>query len=43
MKEKKFLQKDLLEPKKIGKYTTSISEDVYIDKLDYIVNKYSNA
>ena len=24
------------------KYTTSISKSVYIDKLDYIVNKYIN-
>ena len=28
--------------KKIDKYMTSISENMYIDKLDYIVNKYNN-
>ena len=28
---------------KVYKYITSISENVYIDKLDYIVNKYNNA
>ena len=28
---------------KIYKYTTSISENVYIDKLDDIVNEYNNA
>ena len=28
---------------KIYKYMTSISENVYIDKLDDIVNKYNNA
>ena len=27
---------------KIYKYTTSVSENVYIDKLDDIVNKYKN-
>ena len=27
---------------KIYKYMTSISKNVYIDKLDDIVNKYSN-
>ena len=27
---------------KIFKYVTSISKNVYIDKLDYIVNKYNN-
>ena len=27
---------------KIYKYMTSISKNVYIDKLDYIVNKYNN-
>ena len=27
---------------KIYKYVTSISKNVYIDKLDYIVNKYNN-
>ena len=27
---------------KIYKYMTSITKDVYIDKLDYIVNKYNN-
>ena len=28
---------------KIYKYMTSISKNVYIDKLDDIVNKYNNA
>ena len=28
---------------KIAKYLTSISKNVYIDKLDDIVNKYNNA
>ena len=28
---------------KIYKYMTSISENMYIDKLDDIVNKYNNA
>ena len=28
--------------KKIYKYIISVSKDVYIDKLDDIVNKYSN-
>ena len=27
---------------KIYKYTTSISKNVYIDKLDYLVNRYNN-
>ena len=27
---------------KIYIYTTSVSKNVYIDKLDYIVNKYNN-
>ena len=27
---------------KIYKYMTSTSKNVYIDKLDYIVNKYNN-
>ena len=27
---------------KIYKYMTSVSENVYIDKLDDIVNKYNN-
>ena len=27
---------------KVYKYTTSISKNVYIDKLDEIVNKYNN-
>ena len=27
----------------IFKYITSISKNVYIDKLEYIVNKYNNA
>ena len=28
--------------KKIHKYMTSVSKIVYIDKLDYILNKYNN-
>ena len=28
--------------KKIDEYMTSVSENVYIDKLDYIVKKYNN-
>ena len=28
--------------KKIGKYMTSVSKNVYIDKLDDILNKYNN-
>ena len=28
---------------KIHKYMTSVSKNVYIDKLDDIVNKYNNA
>ena len=28
--------------KKIYKYMTSVSKNVYIDKLDDIVNKYNN-
>ena len=28
--------------KKVYKYMTSISKNMYIDKLDYIVNKYNN-
>ena len=28
---------------KIYKYTTAVSKDVYIDKLNDIVNKYNNA
>ena len=27
---------------KINKYMTSVSKNVYIDKLDNVVNKYSN-
>ena len=27
---------------KIYKYMTSVSENLYIDKLDYIVKKYNN-
>ena len=27
---------------KVDKYTTSVSTNVYINKLDYIVNKYNN-
>ena len=38
------MQKDSLEPwkTKIYKYITSVSKNVYIDKLDDIVNKYQN-
>ena len=28
--------------KKLYKYMTSVSKNVYIDKLDYIVDKYNN-
>ena len=28
---------------KVHKYTTSVSRNVYVDKLDIIVNKYNNA
>ena len=43
MKENLLLLKDLLEPlKKIYKYMTSISKNVFIDKLDDIINKYNN-
>ena len=41
MKENLLLLKDLLEPKGT-KYMTSISKNVYIDKLYYIVNEYNN-
>ena len=39
-----FLLKDVLEPfkNKIYKYMTSISKNVYIDKLDDVVGKYNN-
>ena len=39
MKKNLLLLKDFLEP---YKYMTSISKNVYIDKLDSIVNKYNN-
>ena len=39
MKENLLLLKDLLEP---YKYVTSISKNVYIYKLDDIVNKYND-
>ena len=39
MKENLLLLKDLLEP---YKYITSISKNVYIYKLDDIVNKYND-
>ena len=46
MKENLLLLKDLLKNKnlknKICKCRTSMSKNVYIDKLDDIVNKYSN-
>ena len=41
MKENKLLLKDLLE-NKIYKYMTPISKNVYIAKLDYVVNEYTN-
>ena len=41
MKENLLLLKDLLEPKGTN-YMTSISKNVYIDKLYYIVNEYNN-
>ena len=40
MKKNLLLLKDLLEPKKMK--LTSISKNAYINKLDDIVNKYSN-
>ena len=44
MKENLLLLKDLLELKKnrICKHMTSISKNVYIDKLDDIANEYNN-
>ena len=46
MKENLLLLKDLLELRfittKIYKYMTAISKNVYIDKLDQIVNEYNN-
>ena len=39
IKENLLLLKDPLEP---NKYMTSVSKYVYIDKLDELVNKYSN-
>ena len=39
MEEKLLLLKDSLEP---YKYMTSISKNVYIDKLDVVINKYDN-
>ena len=43
-KENLLLLKDLLETSKtkIYRYMTSISKNVYIDKLDGIVNEYNN-
>ena len=40
MKENLLLLKNLLEP---YKYITSVSKNVYTDKLDNIVNKCNNA
>ena len=41
--ENLLLLKNVLEPwNNIYKYLTTISKNVYIDKLDDIVNKYSN-
>ena len=43
MKENQLLLKYLLELlKKSYKYMTSISKNVYINKLDDIVNEYNN-
>ena len=45
MKENLLLLKDLLDrdlKTKIFKYMTSISKNMYIDKLDDIVNEYNN-
>ena len=44
MKKNPLLLKDLLELYKneIYKYMTAISKNVYIDKLDDIVNEYNN-
>ena len=41
MRENQLLLKDLLK-NRIYKYITSLSKDVYIDKLDDIVNEYNN-
>ena len=42
MKENLFFAERFIRTlKKIDKYMASISENVYIDKLDYIVNKYN--
>ena len=42
MKENIFFAERFIRTlKKIDKYMASISENVYIDKLDYIVNKYN--
>ena len=45
MKENLLLLKGLLElyKKNCNNYMTSIPKNVYIDKLDDIVNKYNNA
>ena len=43
MKENPFLQKDLIEPqKRICKYVISISENVYIHKLNDQINECNN-
>ena len=42
MNENLLLLKYSLEPQKIYKYMTSVSKNVYIDKLDNIVNKCNN-
>ena len=43
MKENLLLLKNSLEPyNRIYKYMISMSKNVYIDKLDDIVNKYNN-
>ena len=44
MRENQLLLKDLLKTlkTKIYKYMTSISKNVYINKLDDIVNEYNN-
>ena len=42
MKENLLLLEDLLEPLKKIKYMTSISKNVYIYKLDDVVNEKNN-
>ena len=42
MKEHLLLLKDLLQLKKSYKHVRAVLENVYIDKLDYILNEYNN-